>query len=277
MARAPERPIAELRPGGSQPASRRCPYGVCDGSGWIENEEARTARPCECRELIVADRRVRSLNRRIPPKFRDLSWDRHPLNEIEQINPVVARQVKAYCRRIDDHLDAGRGLWLWGSKGTGKTTLAYYVTQQAMAANRSVAIYTGPGLLNAVRDTFRDDSPISTSELIDRVSRVDLLHLEDLAVARPTEWVLEQLYTIVNNRYDEQRAIVFTSDAQQDGDKAPSPMRLAEAVGERTLSRLIEMCGDALGMLGEDKRLSVFRPDLDAPPEAGLRSASATR
>jgi DNA replication protein DnaC len=267
MARFPQRPLAEVLPSAAGAGERACPHGACDGGGWIEDEATRTARPCACREQIVAQRRVRSLNQRIPRKFRNLGWERHPLPEIEATNPLVVRSVRSFCRRIDEHLDAGDGLWLWGRKGTGKTTLAYLVTQSAIEAGRSVAVYTGPALLNALRDTYRDDSPISTLALIERLSEVDLLHLEDLAVARPTEWVLEQLYTIVNNRYDEQRSIVFTSDAQGDGDdEDPNPMRLAEAVGQRTLSRLIEMCGDAKPMMGDDKRLHLgpIRDDVAA-------------
>ena len=47
---------------------------------------------------------------------------------------------------------------------------------------------------------------------------MELLHIEDLRVVRPTEWVLEQLYLIVNARYEEQRSIVFTSDIDSDAD-----------------------------------------------------------
>jgi hypothetical protein len=36
------------------------------------------------------------------------------------------------------------------------------------------------------------------------------------------------------------------------------------------------MCGDALAMMGDDKRLGLFRPDLDAPSDSGFRNVSAT-
>lgn len=255
MARFPERQLSDVVPGH---AERECAAGVCDGSGWIEDADTRTARPCPCRAQLLAKRRARTLSQRIPSKYEHVGWDRNPVPQIEAINPQVTRQVRAFCRRIDEHLDRGEGLWLWGNKGTGKTTLAYLVTKCAIEAGRSVAVYTAPALLNALRDTYREDSPVSTMQLIEQLSDVDLLHVEDLAVARPTEWVLEQLYTIVNNRYDERRSIVFTSDAQTaDRDEDPSPMRLATAVGERTLSRLIEMCGYPKVMLGEDQRLLV--------------------
>ena len=75
---------------------------------------------------------------------------------------------------------------------------------------------------------------------------VDLLHLDDVGAERQTEWVLEQLYSIVNTRYEDQRAIVVTTNLQPD--------ELAAQIGERTVSRLIEMCGDPLPLFGADRR-----------------------
>jgi DNA replication protein DnaC len=77
---------------------------------------------------------------------------------------------------------------------------------------------------------------------------VDLLHIEDLSVARPTEWVLEQLYTVINARYQDERSIVFTADVTKPDD-------LGAHIGERTVSRLVEMCGERiLPMFGRDHR-----------------------
>jgi DNA replication protein DnaC len=66
-------------------------------------------------------------------------------------------------------------------------------------------------------------------------------------VARTTEWVLEQLYTVVNDRYQDERSILFTADVE-------APHDLGNHVGMRTYSRLMEMCGDPIPMFGEDQR-----------------------
>jgi DNA replication protein DnaC len=116
---------------------------------------------------------------------------------------------------------------------------------EAMRRHRSVAVYTGPDLLTAIRSTY-DDS--SYSKLMESLVAVDLLHIEDLAVARPTEWVLEQLYTVINARYQDERAVVFTADVMQ-------PSDLAAHIGERTGSRLVEMCGERIIVMhGDDQR-----------------------
>jgi DNA replication protein DnaC len=63
--------------------------------------------------------------------------------------------------------------------------------------------------------------------------------------------VLEQLYTIVNTRYEDGKPILLTTNlVTKDGDDA-----LREQIGERTVSRVYEICGDAKPMFGEDHRL----------------------
>ena len=130
------------------------------------------------------------------------------------------RDVRRYCDRIDEMLDRGEGMWFLGSPGTGKSHLAYLISQHALAAGRSVAIYTGPRLLDEIRRTYGEDDSGSTLDLIDRLTSVELLHVEDLAVARPTDWVLEQLYNIINGRYENERSIIFTCDLTGDDEAA---------------------------------------------------------
>ena len=222
-----------------------CPYALCEGTGFVLDEDSNVARPCRCRDQRIALAKTRSLHHEIPKKFRHVAFDRWPVTEMD---PMLVREVRAYCRRIDEKIDSGQGIWFFGPRGTGKTTLAMLISQHALRAKRSVAIYTAPRLLAAIRNTYEDDSKQSYDQLMDRLRAVELLHIEDLAVARTTDWVLEQFYTVVNDRYQDERAILFTADVK-------SPEELAAHVGERTYSRLFEMCRDPIPIFGSDQRL----------------------
>jgi DNA replication protein DnaC len=221
-----------------------CPYGTCDGSGFVLDEEENVARPCRCREQRISLARSRSLLHEIPKKFRHVAFDRDPVNAMDQ---VLVREVRRFCERIGPNLDEGRGLAFHGDRGTGKTTLAMLVSQHALRAHRSVAIYTAPRLLSEIRMTYEDDATQSYDALMRRLRGVDLLHIDDLAVARTTEWVLEQLYSVINDRYQDERSIMYTADVA-------NPKDLAEHIGARTHSRLVEMCGDPLVLFGPDNR-----------------------
>jgi DNA replication protein DnaC len=249
----------------------RCPFDACDGSGFEVDEQTNTARDCACRSRRVASARARRLRERVPRRYMDLSWDRNPLAQIAQdpTNTDSVRRIKHFCRDIGSRLSSGDGLWIMGHTGTGKTTLGYTIAATATRAEHSVLSFNAVALLNRLRATFDPDSRETTEDVIRALAEVDLLHIEDLRVVRPTEWVLEQLYLIVNARYEDQRSIVFTSDidSDEDGPLVPIPRELAKHIGARTFSRLMEMCGDPVVIAGRDNRV-----DLDVP---GARVAPA--
>ncbi len=178
-------------------------------------------------------------------------------------------------RSLDARLREGRGLWLTGDVGTGKTSLAMIVSKAAIDAGHSVAIYSLPRLLNLIRDEVGAEN--SLLDLLDRLSSVDLLHIDDLGAQHTTPWRLEQLYSIIDARYQARRAIVATTNLMPDelaeqmgrrilttvsegGEGQSSRERKvvsddsSEVVGRRIVSRLVEMCGDPLPLYGEDKR-----------------------
>ena len=228
---------------GDRPA---CKLGVCDGSGWIVGPE-NVARPCECRDSLVAKRRARGVSSVIPRRFRDVSFE---LAENDGIAPDVLDAVREFADQVEDRLDSGRGLWLMGDVGTGKTTLAMLVSKAAAEAGRTVAIYSLPRLLARIRRTY-DGEPGEDSylEFFDRLTSVDLLHIDDLGAEKRSDWVLEQLYAIVDERYQSQRSMVVTSNLDPD--------QLKEQIGSRVVSRLAEICRE-LPLWGEDLRYNRY-------------------
>jgi DNA replication protein DnaC len=231
-----------------RPLTDTCPFGLCDGSGFVFDDTSNSASDCRCRAQRVSRARARSLSGVIPRRYRGVSFDRPPVTEIAA--PVVA-VVRRYVRRIDEQLDGGRGLWFFGSVGTGKTTLAMLVSRHALEAGRSVAIYSLPRLLAEIRTTFEDQRSGSYVDLLDRLTEVDLLHIDDVGAEKTTPWVLEQLYAIVNARYEDERSILVTTNLER--------AQLADQINERTVSRLEEMC-EVLPLWGPDARQQ--RPDL---------------
>jgi DNA replication protein DnaC len=188
---------------------RACPLGECDGSTWILDEATNEARPCRCREQQQRRAASGGIGSGIGRRFREVSFEREP---IVSLDPVVLRRVRAFVRSIDDHLEAGQGLWFDGPVGTGKTSLAVLVAKAARDAGRSFALYPVPLLLAEIKRTFDRDSGDNYLAFFRRLCSVDLLVLDDLGAEKQTEWVLEQLYSIVNERWQDRRAIVVTTN-----------------------------------------------------------------
>ncbi len=228
-------------------AERACPQGVCDGSGWILGPED-VARPCECREPRLKRGRVKGVASVIPARYRGVSFERPPVSDmardLETKGAVGA--VRSFVEGLDERLDEGRGLWLFGDTGTGKTTLAMLVSKAALEAGRSVAIYSLPKLLARIRRTYESE-PGGDSYLsfFDRLTSVDLLHIDDLGAEKRSDWVLEQLYALINERYETQRSVLVTTNLPHE--------ELEAQIGSRTVSRLTQIC-DEIPLFGADRR-----------------------
>jgi DNA replication protein DnaC len=224
-----------------------CPLGVCDGSGWILGPED-VARECECRAQRLKRGRNRGVASVIPSRYRGVSFDRPPVSDMARDleTKAAVTEVRQFIADLDERLDAGRGLWLFGDTGTGKTTLAMLISKAALAAGHSVAIYSLPKLLARIRRTY-DSEPGGDSYLafFERLTSVDLLHIDDLGAEKRSDWVLEQLYALINERYEAQRSVLVTTNLPHD--------QLEEQIGARTVSRLNEMC-DEIAFFGVDRR-----------------------
>ena len=244
---------------------QRCELGLCDGSGFVIDELTATARDCRCRAQRIAATRARALEARIPKRFRSISFEHSDVIEMQRRFPTQVREIRAFVDDIDVNLDAGRSLWLTGSFGTGKTALAMIVSKAAIDAGRTVAIYSCPRLLSVIRESIdppsRGGSPGGgVLDFLDRLAGADLLHIDDLGAEHRTEWVLEQLYTIINSRYEDERSTIVTSNLERDA--------LAEQLGERIVSRLEGMCGEPLPFWGADARRVAY-PPAPVPPDSG--------
>ncbi len=184
----------------------------------------------------------------LPAKYQGVSFDRPPISDMARDPQTrgVIEKVGAYLEDLDKNLAAGRGLWIEGDVGTGKTTVAMLVSKRAIEAGHSVAVYSLPQLLARIRRTYDGDSSgLSYLQFFERLTSVDLLQIDDLGAEKRSDWVLEQLYAIVDERYATNRALNVTTNM--------TVPELEEQIGRRTVSRLAEMC-ESVPMFGTDRR-----------------------
>jgi DNA replication protein DnaC len=242
------------RPRSEPFAEQACPLGACDGSGWILGPED-VARPCDCREQRLKRGRIRGVASVIPPRYHGVSFDRPPVSDMrrDMATRHVVNAVQGFVDELDENLEAGRGMWLMGNTGTGKTTLGMLAAKTALAAGKTVAVYFTPKLLTQIRQTYQaTESEDAYDAFFRRLTSVDLLYIDDLGSERHTDWVVEQLYALVNERYENQRSMLVTSNARQDVEEGRR--QLEDQIGSRTVSRLIEICDDPLPLFGPDRR-----------------------
>jgi DNA replication protein DnaC len=258
----------------------RCPLGECDGSGWLVDEDSNTARPCACRDERIRRAAGAGVGLGIGRRFLEVSFEREPLASLE---PAIVRHVRGYIRSLEDNLEAGRGLWFDGPVGTGKTSLAILVAKAARDAGRSYAVYPVPRLLAELKRTYDRDSTEGYLQVFQRLCSVDLLVLDDLGAEKQTEWVLEQLYSIVNERWQDERTIVVTSNVP-DGDADP-PLktlreeasmlkRMRESSSLERLPQLVERLEATVGRLEHLELENTLDPISRLRKQVGSRTVS---
>jgi DNA replication protein DnaC len=265
-----------------------CPHGLCDGSTWILDEETNASRPCRCREQRVRRSVSGGIGTGIGRRFLEVSFDREPIVSLDR---ALLRQVRAFTRSIEENLEAGRGLWFDGPVGTGKTSLAILVAKAAKDAGRSYAVFPVPRLLAEIKRTFDRDASDSYMGFFRRLCTVDLLVLDDLGAEKQTEWVLEQLYSIVNERWQDRRSIVVTTNVPDPDPEAP--LRLLEQgasqlqeliasdrldrAGRAELSRIVDRLEQVTARAAELEGASDSDPVVRLRRQVGSRTVSRLR
>lgn len=118
-----------------------------------------------------------------------------------------------------------RNLLLVGDVGVGKTHAAIAAARLANDAGWDVRIHDVTTLLQQMRP-----GQDGGDELFARALACDALVLDDLGGEKTSDWTVERLYSLINQRWLDQLPVLATSNL--------APHELAEALGQRTYDRL---------------------------------------
>lgn len=146
-------------------------------------------------------------------------------------------------------------VFLTGACGTGKTykavgMLKYLIKQLSCEVfwNSSGYIYpifiTVPELLMKIRSCFSLNE--CEEIIVSKYSACPMLILDDIGVEKTSEWALQTLYIILNNRYSNQLQTIITSNLTIE--------EIGNKLGDRIASRIAGMC-KIVKLAGRDRRI----------------------
>jgi len=136
----------------------------------------------------------------------------------------------------------GGGLWLIGQPGAGKTHLGsamvlHLIDQRGLGA----CVHGVHEIMQMIKASFGtkgtsrsawEGEPETGEQILERLGSVPLLVLDEIGVARGSDWEAEQLFTIVDMRYRLERPTVLISNL-------PAP-EIKATLGPRVYDRLRE-------------------------------------
>lgn len=228
----------------------------------------RAVEPCPCQ----AEQRVARLMQRaaIPARYEHCS-----LESYDPSFPGADRTLAAAHLTARQFVDGypvtteGRGLLITGSIGVGKTHLATGILQALIAEKGVHGLFCDyRELLKEIQHSYNPQVATTEMEILQPVFDAEVLVLDELGAAKPTDWVWDTVALVLNTRYNDKRTTIITTNypdaapgGAAGGTQASRAMRdesLGDRIGERMRSRISEMCVK-VEMRGQDFRQNVGR------------------
>jgi DNA replication protein DnaC len=145
-------------------------------------------------------------------------------------------------REFTDLPDADRGwLLLLGNRGVGKTHLLAALANELMARGETPLYVVVPDFLEYLREGYDSEKlDEKASRRMEDARQCPVLLLDDLGSEKRSPWTDEQLYRLLNHRYNEGLPTVVASNVLLD-ELEP---RIASRMRDSSLSREVVLSGE---------------------------------
>lgn len=210
---------------------------------WFDGKPKKVPVMCKCRaeeerlkkEQMQKEEEMRSIQRAkissmMDDTFRTACFANY---QIRNGNERHLKVAKKYCIEFSKMYERNQGLLFWGTVGTGKSYTAACIANYLLEANTSVVMTSFVRILQEMQGFDREREETFTNKL----NSVKLLTIDDLGAERSTDYALEKVYGIIDNRYRAKKPLILTTNLTLRQMQEATDIRYA-----RIYDRIFEMC-----------------------------------
>lgn len=193
-------------------------------------EELKIRREQERKEEEMQSIRRARISSMMDETFKAANFDNYQKNSRNEKHLSIA---KNYCKEFKKMYENNQGLLLYGTVGTGKSYTAACIANYLLDHNTSVVMTSFVRILQEIQGFDREKE----KTFINKLNSVCLLIIDDLGAERSTDYALERVYGIIDNRYRAKKPLILTTNLTLNQMQATSDIRY-----ERIYDRVFEMC-----------------------------------
>ena len=227
--------------------------------------------PCECmREAERKEKEKEEYNRKMQmvDKLRTASLlgERYSGATFENTDLSMGgefekafHRCRKYCEIADEALEKGYGMYIYGNSGTGKTHLTACICNELINRYQQCLFTNFFEISKLIRSTYNRNT--EAENVIKRICDIDFLFIDDLGTELlkkngEDNWLQEQVFDIINKRYNHRQPTIFSSNH--------SLNELIEKRGmmEKTVDRIMEMSTAIIRINGESYRVKNRRKEM---------------
>ena len=210
---------------------------------WFDGKPKKVPVMCKCiaeeerfkKEQMQKEEEMRSIQRAkvssmMDDTFRTACFANY---QIRNGNERHLKVAKKYCIEFSKMYERNQGLLFWGTVGTGKSYTAACIANYLLEANTSVVMTSFVRILQEMQGFDREREETFTNKL----NSVKLLIIDDLGAERSTDYALEKVYGIIDNRYRAKKPLILTTNLTLRQMQEATDIRYA-----RIYDRIFEMC-----------------------------------
>lgn len=197
--------------------------------------------PCKCRQQEIdkleAEKKAREAREKAErwrkEGLSETAWHKAQFKNDDRRDGEASELCKRYCDNFEQMATNNMGLMMYGGLGSGKTFLAACMANELIDKGIAVLMVSLPTLVARITEDYGNNR----LAVLEQVQDIPLLIIDDLGIEHDTDYMVGQIYELINTRYKTRKPMIITTN-----------LTMNEMMGEikqnkqRIFDRIFEMC-----------------------------------